>query len=524
MKFPEFRQKHVNFVIIFAAIVAAAGIWTGSYWQAQADHEIEEILVGNPDDLGGASTGDMLKAIMENHKISASSMAGVDASVFDDFYATGGGGFAAPTFVIPQLDFAGPEHDLISFTQALVPLNLTGVAIGSGTFSTATLTLTGNPTDTQTVAIDGKTYTFRADLTGNADGDVLVGADAEEAIEHLVAAINRDTFESEAGGGGGYDDNTTEHPTYSAIAIGIDKMQVLARLVGTDTNNDNTAETVTGTWDGNTGNGANAAAGVFGQIVTLARTCDGVADANCEDLDKDIPIIDSVADPFDIEGIMIRTPTALTTVQDIIVRVGFCRDQNPINGVCDAGATTMDQVSTELIFTLSGDHTELVFFPFGAAPPEADVMIVAQIADSVGGQTDELWLKITRFGQGSSFEFFFNPGLDASDLTCLEFQTLNSGGTGVNGVEVFIFGNTFGFGGFATSAATGGAAAGTVAFNNIPADFYIIDIFDPGSGDSTINDQPVDPSVKVSEANHSADEFLGITPLDCVIGNDSRFS
>lgn len=61
---------------------------------------------------------------------------------------------------------------------ATVPLRATG-----------TLTSTGVFTDTQTVIVGGKTYTFQTSLT-DTDGNVLIGADAAASHQNLLDAIN----------------------------------------------------------------------------------------------------------------------------------------------------------------------------------------------------------------------------------------------------------------------------------------------------------------------------------------------
>jgi len=55
---------------------------------------------------------------------------------------------------------------------------------GSGT-----LTLTGQPLDTETVTIGTKVYTFQ-DILTDVDGNVLIGASASESLDNLIAAIN----------------------------------------------------------------------------------------------------------------------------------------------------------------------------------------------------------------------------------------------------------------------------------------------------------------------------------------------
>ena len=52
-----------------------------------------------------------------------------------------------------------------------------------------TLTLTGNISDTETVTIGAKVYTFQTTLT-NVDGNVKIGASASDTIDNFIAAIN----------------------------------------------------------------------------------------------------------------------------------------------------------------------------------------------------------------------------------------------------------------------------------------------------------------------------------------------
>ncbi len=90
---------------------------------------------------------------------------------------------------------------------------LDGMSGGSTTQATATLTLTTNPLDTETVTIDGKTYTFQDTLT-DVDGNVKIGATASISVINLAAAIDVD-----AGGEGvAYAASTTKHKTVNAVA------------------------------------------------------------------------------------------------------------------------------------------------------------------------------------------------------------------------------------------------------------------------------------------------------------------
>lgn len=79
-------------------------------------------------------------------------------------------------------------------TDASDALDATGaattftVAAQQGVAATGTLTLTGNMQDGEVVVIGDSTYTFQDTLTDDPF-NVLVGADADESIDNLVAAI-----------------------------------------------------------------------------------------------------------------------------------------------------------------------------------------------------------------------------------------------------------------------------------------------------------------------------------------------
>ena len=105
--------------------------------------------------------------------------------------------------------------------------------------STGVLTLTGQPLDTETVTINGKVYTFQTVLT-DVDGNVLIGASADDSIDNLVAAINLD-----AGAGSLYAASTTEQTDVDASAGVGDTMDVLAQAGGTQGDSITTTETLT---------------------------------------------------------------------------------------------------------------------------------------------------------------------------------------------------------------------------------------------------------------------------------------
>lgn len=56
-------------------------------------------------------------------------------------------------------------------------------------FAQGTLTVTGQPLNTETVTIGGKVYTFQTVLT-NVDGNIFIGATAAASLQNLKDAIN----------------------------------------------------------------------------------------------------------------------------------------------------------------------------------------------------------------------------------------------------------------------------------------------------------------------------------------------
>lgn len=113
--------------------------------------------------------------------------------------------------------------------------------------ATGTLTLTGQPLDTETVVIGGKTYTFEAVLT-DVNGHVQIGATAEDSLDNLVAAINLGT-----GAGTLYAASTTLHAAVSAADGSGTTVIVTAKTVGSGGNVIATTESLTdGQWGGAT--------------------------------------------------------------------------------------------------------------------------------------------------------------------------------------------------------------------------------------------------------------------------------
>ena len=88
--------------------------------------------------------------------------------------------------------------------------NLTDIAVPAAVAATGTLTNATNFLDTETVVIDGKTYTFQTSLAAG-DGNIQIGASVALSHENLRRAINLDGV-----AGTHYGVGTTLHPTVSA--------------------------------------------------------------------------------------------------------------------------------------------------------------------------------------------------------------------------------------------------------------------------------------------------------------------
>lgn len=102
--------------------------------------------------------------------------------------------------------------------------------------ATATLTITANPSNTETVTIGATTYAFVNALS--FANDVLIGADAEESLDNLVAAVN-----GAAGEGSTYGTGTTANA--SATAADLPELQVLFTAITGGTAGNSIASTDT---------------------------------------------------------------------------------------------------------------------------------------------------------------------------------------------------------------------------------------------------------------------------------------
>lgn len=111
------------------------------------------------------------------------------------------------------------------------------------------LSLPLNPSDTETVTIDGKVYTYQTTLT-NVNGNVLIGAAATDSRDNLVCAIRLRGCTS----GTDYAAAMTEHTTVTARASGANLLGE-AKTGGTAGNSLAVSETLLGAgnaWDDTT--------------------------------------------------------------------------------------------------------------------------------------------------------------------------------------------------------------------------------------------------------------------------------
>lgn len=109
--------------------------------------------------------------------------------------------------------------------------------------ATGTLSFLDNPSDTETVTLGSEVYTFQTVLTQVAN-NVLIGADAQESLDHLEAAVN-------LGGGGGttYGSPTLINPDASFAPLPTVQLLATAKAPGAVGNAIVTLSTVTnGTW------------------------------------------------------------------------------------------------------------------------------------------------------------------------------------------------------------------------------------------------------------------------------------
>lgn len=138
---------------------------------------------------------------------------------------------------------------------------VTMTEVGGSTPATGTLTGTANFNDTETVVIDGKTYTFQTVLT-EVDGHVFIGVDLPTSLANLVKAINLG-----AGAGSDYAAATTLHPTVTATGSDATTLTVRAKVGGPGGNSITTTETAANaSWGGATLSGGSVGGTVVGEV------------------------------------------------------------------------------------------------------------------------------------------------------------------------------------------------------------------------------------------------------------------
>jgi len=114
-------------------------------------------------------------------------------------------------------------------------------AIWFGTKAVGSLSLEVIPTDTETVTIGTKVYTFK-DVIGADDGHVFIGASVAASRTNLLAAVNLSGT-----AGTTYGSGTTEHPDVEGLSIEGAVLFFGAKLYGDIGNGIATTETLAGT-------------------------------------------------------------------------------------------------------------------------------------------------------------------------------------------------------------------------------------------------------------------------------------
>lgn len=156
-----------------------------------------------------------------------------------------------PIVVAPA---ASHGHNMFGDANGQITLGAEAEMMGKGVETLAdvlkdvaaseTLTFAGNAGNTETVTIDAKVYTFQTVLT-DVDGNVLIGATADDTINNLIAAINL----TDTGKGVIYAATMTLHPTATAAAGAGDTMDATAKTTGTGGDAIATTETMaSGSW------------------------------------------------------------------------------------------------------------------------------------------------------------------------------------------------------------------------------------------------------------------------------------
>jgi hypothetical protein len=151
-------------------------------------------------------------------------------------------------------------------------------------FASQTLTVTGQPLNTETVTVGGKVYTFQTVLT-NVDGNVFIGATAAASLQNLKDAVNLTGTP-----GTQYAAATAANPDSVADTITATTLIFRSRVAGTVGNRNPSTETLT-----NGSFGAATFAGGTGSIDTDLRALIASSQINASVLQQMIDIIDPEA-------------------------------------------------------------------------------------------------------------------------------------------------------------------------------------------------------------------------------------
>ncbi len=142
-------------------------------------------------------------------------------------------------------DVASDAQGKFAVVDEATPLDYTYIA-ADFLFAEGTLTVDALPTATETVTLGSTTYEFVSSLT--SANDVLIGADVNETIDNLVAAIN-----GGAGEGSVYGTGTVANTAASAENLGGNQMRAVAATQGTAGNSVASTETMAdAAWTGST--------------------------------------------------------------------------------------------------------------------------------------------------------------------------------------------------------------------------------------------------------------------------------
>ena len=147
---------------------------------------------------------------------------------------TGGTGTSVPTTDTGLVDESGATGIIsrvgYEFATGIAAINATVSAFPrlevANVAATGTLTFADNPSDCETVTINGRVYTFQDPFVDAAD-NVDIGATASDTADNLIAAIN-----GAAGAGTAYGTGTTVNADVTAVAGAGDTVDFTAKVKG----------------------------------------------------------------------------------------------------------------------------------------------------------------------------------------------------------------------------------------------------------------------------------------------------